>query len=279
MYSFSDVYDSYESIGGNNINKSLLLDLEEFYAKGYINNASLHSPIDIDCFAIDIPENSEFEYLELSVNDNGGNTCEIQVYQDVTGYQHMQLLSFGSKVKLTANAGRYYIRMVPINTFDLSKITNYEFSMNKLYPAKDANKIAVTSYDSAKGPNSYQYFAIDGTHYYCEKYLDIYGYAYKEDPDTGKIAMVSGAEVTAEYTNNAWSSSSNLRLQTGKGTVNEEGGFYIKIALGPAVGINSHSGMAGTSYFDLCDLKVFLTENRSLSFSDRIYQKAYFIIY
>lgn len=134
LYSFSDVYDSYESIGGNNINKSLLLDLEEFYAKGYINNASLHSPIDIDCFAIDIPENSEFEYLELSVNDNGGNTCEIQVYQDVTGYQHMQLLSFGSKVKLTANAGRYYIRIVPINTFDLSKITNYEFSMNKILP-------------------------------------------------------------------------------------------------------------------------------------------------
>ncbi len=264
-YTFTDVYDSFET-------DEQPWDAAEFIMDGSsesINIRNISSPIDIDWYKVEVPEN--YDEMQLSISTSSQNAHSITVYENKAtdgAYQMAPVALSGGKLDVTTGEV-YYIKAYysgALNAFASTSIENYTLSLSfseKVEAAPEAGSVSITGYSGGTYV-TYQfgrYYRVTGTT------LTVKGVVRDTD---GKA--LAGEPVVAGFMNEAWEGS-QYEIMYGYGTTDSSGNYSITITLPPTAGFRKYYVDPSTHYFDVCTLLV-MTNNGTYA-SDYIYQFAY----
>lgn len=258
----SSEYDAYET------------DENAFHAYGFtvntsgssLNTRSISSPIDNDWFAINVPENRNYDALNLTLdNVSMSKGYKVEVYGAYEGNQ-MRLLSSPADKNVRIGTGTFYVRVYTTGQYDN---TNYTLTVR---PVLRADKISITGFDSNEGPNSYPSYQY-GKHFRAKDTLTVNGKVTTSDN-----FAVANAKVDVLWLNQNWTEGSGNRTRTASVYTDADGNFTATLSLPASTG-SIREFLPGainfTHYYDLSGINVQVSERPNVSATDIIYHFAY----
>ncbi|WP_289356291.1 carboxypeptidase-like regulatory domain-containing protein [Paenibacillus sp. S-12] len=258
----SSEYDAYET------------DENAFHAYGFtvntsgssLNTRSISSPIDNDWFAINVPENRNYDALNLTLdNTSMSKGHKVEVYGAYEGNQ-MRLLSSPTDKNVRIGTGTFYVRVYTTGQYDN---TNYTLTVR---PVLRADKISIIGFNSKEGPNDYPTYQY-GRHFRAKDTLTVSGKVTTSDN-----FAVANAKVDVLWLNKNWTEGSGNRTRTASVYTDANGNFTATLSLPASTG-SIMEFLPGpinfTHYYDLSGINVQVSERPNVSATDIIYHFAY----
>lgn len=258
----SSEYDAYET------------DENAFHAYGFtvntsgssLNTRSISSPIDNDWFAITVPENRNYDALNLTLDAaSTSKGYKVEVYGAYEGNQ-MKLLSSPTDQNVRIGTGSFYVCVYTTGQYDNS---NYLLTVR---PVLRADKIVITGFNSKEGPNDYPTYRY-GKHFRAKDTLTVYGRV-----STSDNYAVANAKVDVLWLNENWTEGSGNRTRTASVYTDANGNFTATFGLPASTGSIAEflSGPINfTHYYDLSGVNVQVSERPNVYATDIIYHFAY----
>ncbi|EJW16814.1 carboxypeptidase-like regulatory domain-containing protein [Paenibacillus alvei] len=258
----SSEYDAYET------------DENAFHAYGFtvntsgssLNTRSISSPIDNDWFSINVPENRNYDALNLSLdNVSMSKGYKVEVYGAFEGNQ-MRLLSSPADKNVRIGTGTFYVRVYTTGQYDN---TNYTLTVR---PVLRADKISIIGFNSKEGPNDYPTYQY-GKHFRAKDTLTVVGRVTTSDN-----YAVANAKVDVLWLNKNWTEGSGNRTRAASVYTDANGTFTATLSLPPSTGSISEflpGAINFTHYYDLSGINVQVSERPNVSATNIIYHFAY----
>ena len=204
------------------------------------------------------------------------NDYYFEVYRNLSSdYFAMQLVAWGKGGEMALPAGTYFLRIITTNTindFNAGEFPIYELSVT---PVSKVNNIMISKFSGYHGSTvTYP----QGTHYrideneYGPNQITIIGWAYYENSVGNKFAAPN-VKVNATIRDLQWSGINRPDMDTvyGSAVTDENGAFTMNVYLNRALGGLHYAAIVSTHYYDLMEVYITVSENKSVSALDYFY--------
>lgn len=268
-YAISYPYDDYEP--DDNILNAKGIEMK---TGGIMTSScSISNPVDTDWYVITIPETKTYSKLKFSIDTNSENICNLEVYDDINGYNQMRRKLSGNG-EITIQPGKYYVRISygksDLNTFNSDQVENYTLTVK---PVLAPDKIEIKEYYSNNTNAGYVSYP-QGHYYRAVGSVEIRGYVVATDPETGTKYGIEDINVTGELYNVAYDPEEKPQFyyRTNETNTDDTGYFKISMSFAPCTESFTFNASRTIHYYDMILAKVYVTNNSSINKTDYLYQ-------